>query len=164
MPPVTRDGTVSMGTQTHPADGSCGMVVAGRDQARELSTGGPTVRILGYGQARARTGLLGESTVVSARAALEATGLDIHDLSAIKTHNPFAVHDVYFAQQFDLKWDAFNNHGSSLVYGHPNGATGMRMLIELIEELVDRGGGTGMFSGCAAGDTGGAIVVEVGDE
>jgi acetyl-CoA acetyltransferase len=137
--------------------------VASKEKAQELSQGGPVVKILGYGQARARTGYLGESTVVSARAALDATGLDIHDLAAVKTHNPFAVHDVYFAQQFDLKWEDFNNHGSSLVYGHPNGATGMRMVIELVEELVDRGGGRGMFSGCAAGDTGGAIVVEVAD-
>jgi acetyl-CoA acetyltransferase len=162
MRTVAKDGTVSMGTQTHPADGSCGMLVTNREIAAELGGDGPTVRVIGFGQARARTGLLGESTVVSARAALDAVSLGIGDLKAVKTHNPFAVHDVYFSQQFDLPWQDFNNHGSSLVYGHPNGATGMRMIIELIEELVDLGGGRGLFSGCAAGDTGGAIVIEVG--
>ena len=65
----------------------------------------------------------------------------------VKTHNPFAVHDAFFSQQLGVPLDAFNNHGSSLVYGHPNGATGMRMVMEMIEELVDLGGGYGLFSG-----------------
>jgi len=54
-----------------------------------------------------------------------------------------------------------NNFGCSLVYGHPNAPTGMRGVIELIEELVAQGGGWGLFSGCAAGDTGMSIVIEV---
>ena len=112
-------------------------------------------------EARARTGFLGESTVLSAAAALEAAGLSIEDMHVIKTHNPFAVHDVYFAKHFGLAWERFNNHGSSLVYGHPNGATGMRLLMEVIEELAETGGGYGLFSGCAGGDTGGALIVRL---
>ena len=50
---------------------------------------------------------------------------------------------------------------SSLVFGHPQGPTGMRLVIELIEELVDRGGGYGLFTGCAAGDHGAALVLKV---
>ena len=85
----------------------------------------------------------------------------IYDVTAIKTHNPFAVNDIYFSRSFDVALHAFNNHGSSLIYGHPQGPTGMRLVIELIEELVDRGGGYGLFTGCAAGDSGAAIVVKV---
>ena len=55
-----------------------------------------------------------------------------------------------------------NNFGCSLVWGHPQGPTGLRALIELIEELAIRGGGTGLFQGCAAGDTAMAAVVRVG--
>ena len=54
-----------------------------------------------------------------------------------------------------------NNYGSSLIWGHPQGPTGMRSVIELIEELVLRGGGTGLFSGCAAGDSAMALVLRV---
>ena len=46
-----------------------------------------------------------------------------------------------------------NNYGCSLIWGHPQGPTGLRSVIELIEELVIRGGGRGLFQGCAAGDT-----------
>ena len=54
------------------------------------------------------------------------------------------------------------SYGSSLVFGHPQGPTGMRLIIELIEELHILGGGYGLFVGCAAGDTAGAFVVKVG--
>lgn len=55
-----------------------------------------------------------------------------------------------------------NNYGCSLVWGHPQGPTGLRAIIELIEELALRGGGVGLFHGCAAGDTAMACVLKVG--
>jgi acetyl-CoA acetyltransferase len=160
--PVTEGGTVTHGSQTHPADGSCGMVLAGPEPARELSRDpGVEVRVLSFAQARARRAFMPMAPVPAAQRALEDAGLRIFDVTAIKTHNPFAVNDVYFARAFDLAPDAFNNHGSSLVFGHPQGPTGMRLVIELVEELVDRGGGYGLFTGCAAGDTGAALVLKV---
>jgi acetyl-CoA acetyltransferase family protein len=162
LQPVQDGGTVTFGSQTHPADGSCGMVLTGRERARELSRdAGVEVQVLSYGQARAKQAFMPMAPVPAARSALDDAGLRIYDITAIKTHNPFAVNDVYFSREFDVAFDAFNNHGSSLVYGHPQGPTGMRLVIELIEELVDRGGGYGLFTGCAAGDTGAALVVKV---
>jgi acetyl-CoA acetyltransferase len=160
--PVREGGTVTYGSQTHPADGSCGMVVAGRERARELSGDpGIEVQILAFGEARARKGFMPLAPVPAAQSALRNAGLGIAEMAAVKTHNPFAVNDVHFSHSFDLAIEAFNNHGSSLVYGHPQGPTGMRLVMELIEELVDRGGGHGLFSGCAAGDTAAALVVKV---
>ena len=63
---------------------------------------------------------------------LQAAGIDFPDLKAVKTHNPFAVNDVYFARESGLAIDAINRYGSPLVYGHPQGPTGMRVVIELI--------------------------------
>jgi len=54
-----------------------------------------------------------------------------------------------------------NNFGSSLIFGHPQGPTGLRLIIELIEELAQKGGGIGLMTGCAAGDTGAAVLVKV---
>ena len=56
-----------------------------------------------------------------------------------------------------------NNYGCSLVWGHPQAPMGTRSVIELIEELTLRGGGRGLFAGCAAGDSAMALVLEVGD-
>lgn len=162
MKPVRDGGTVTYGSQTHPADGNCGLVLAGRKRARDLSRDRSVeVQLLSFGQARVKAGFMPTAPVPAARAALAAAGLGIEDMAAVKTHNPFAVNDVYFSREFDLPLDSFNNHGSSLVFGHPQGPTGMRLLIELVEELAERGGGRGLFSGCAAGDTGAALVVKV---
>ena len=80
----------------------------------------------------------------------------------VKTHNPFAVNDIFLARETGLVAEDFNNFGSSLIYGHPQAPTGMRLVIETIEELALKGGGLGLFVGCAAGDTSAAVVVKVG--
>ena len=93
--------------------------------------------------------------------ALARAGLAMRDLAAINTHNPFAVNDLAFAKATGADVMRMNNYGSSLVYGHPNATTGMRSTIELIEELVLRGGGLGLFVGCAAGDSAIAMLLSV---
>jgi len=160
--PVKEGGTVSFGSQTHPADGNCGMVLTSREQAQALSRDSAvTVQIVSFGQARAKKGFMAQATVPAARQALDRAGIDIMNVKSVKTHNPFAVNDIYFAREMGISLDTFNNYGSSLIFGHPQGPTGMRLIIELIEELVLRGGGYGLFTGCAAGDTGAAIVLRV---
>lgn len=163
LKPVMPDGTVTFGSQTHPADGNCGMIVTSRDRAKAMSKDASVeVQLCSYGQGRAKKGFMAMATVPAAKSALEAAGIGLKDVRAIKTHNPFAVNDVYLAKALDLKIDGFNNYGSSLVFGHPQGPTGMRLVIELIEELHVLGGGYGLFVGCAAGDTAAAVVVKVG--
>jgi acetyl-CoA acetyltransferase len=78
----------------------------------------------------------------------------------IKTHNPFAVNDVYFARELDIEAEGFNNNGSSLIYGHPQAPTGARLIAEAIAEARLRGGGYILFAGCAAGDTASALVLK----
>jgi acetyl-CoA acetyltransferase len=162
LKPVIPDGTVTFGSQTHPADGNCGMIVCDRERARAFSKEPSVeVRVLSFGEARTKKGHMAMATVPAARAALEGASTGISQLKAIKTHNPFAVNDVYFAREMGLKPEAFNRFGSSLIFGHPQGPTGTRLLIETIEELAAAGGGTGLFVGCAAGDTAAAIVLRV---
>jgi len=163
LKPVMPNGTVTFGSQTHPADGNCGMVVTSRERAKKLSKDPAIeVQLVSYGQGRAKKGFMAMATVPAANAALEAAGVTLKNVKAIKTHNPFAVNDVYLSKTLELPIDGFNNYGSSLIYGHPQGPTGMRLIIELIEELAILGGGYGLFVGCAAGDTAGAVVVKVG--
>ena len=104
-----------------------------------------------------------KAPVPAARSALTDAALKIEDVDAIKTHNPFAVNDVYFSRQMGVSLEAMNDYGSSLIFGHPQGPTGARLIAELIEILKRRGGGVGLFTGCAAGDTGAALVLRVED-
>jgi acetyl-CoA acetyltransferase len=160
--PVLKDGTVTFGCQTYPADANCGLVVATKERAAGLSRDkNIEVQIISYGEGRAKKGFMAQAIIPAANRALELAGITIKDVKAIKTHNPFAVNEVLLAREFDLAIDSFNNYGSSLIYGHPQGPTGMRLIIELIEELAEKGGGYGMFDGCAAGDTAAALIVKV---
>lgn len=160
---ATPYGVHTFASQTHPADGSAGAVVTTTDRARELSGGEGVVRILGAGFARVAKSRMPQAPVPAARSALRAAGKEIDDVDAVTTHNPFAVNDLYFAAETGIAVDRMNAYGCSLVFGHPQGPTGLRSIAELIETLRLRGGGVGLFTGCAAGDTGAAIVVEVTD-
>ena len=160
--PVKADGTVTFGSQTHPADGNASLLLASPDTAQRLSRD-PSIRIrlLGFGAARVKLAHMPEATVPAARMALANAQLDIQQIDVIKSHNPFAVNDILFAQQMGVDVNSMNNYGSSLIWGHPQAPTGLRAIIEMIEELVLRGGGYGLFEGCAAGDSAMAVVIQV---
>ena len=161
--PVVKGGSVTFGTQTHPADGNCGVILTTREKAREMSRDPKVeIQLLSYGEARVKKGYMATATVPAARQALSRAGISIEDVRVIKTHNPFAVNDIYFCREMGVKPEAMNNYGSSLIWGHPQGPTGQRLIIETIEELVLAGGGYGLFVGCAAGDTGAGVVLKVG--
>jgi acetyl-CoA acetyltransferase family protein len=162
LKPVKPGGTHSFGTQTHPADGNAGMIVTTREQARELATDAAIeIELLGFGQARVEKGYMPLAPVPAAQAALKQAGLAIDKVDAVKSHNPFAANDIAFARETGFPLAKMNNYGCSLIWGHPQGPTGLRSTMELIEELVLRGGGVGLFTGCAAGDSGMALVLRV---
>ena len=160
--PVMPDGTVSFGTQTYPADGNAGMIVTTRERAAALSRdGGPVIQVVSFGDARVEKAHMPMAVVPAAKQALERAGISAKDCAAIKTHNPFAVNDVLLSRELSVPFESFNNNGSPLVYGHPQGPTGMRVMVEMIEEIVQKGGGYGLFAGCAAGDTAMATVIKI---
>ena len=164
LKPVLDGGTVTYGGQTHPADGNAAIFVTAPEKARELSADPAiAVRILGFGLARSELAHMPEATIPAARNALEAAGLAIGEMDVVNSHNPFAVNDIVFAKETGADVQSMNNYGCSLIWGHPQGPTGLRSIIEMIEELALRGGGYGLFGGCAAGDTAMAVVLEVGD-
>jgi len=163
LEPMTEGGVVTFGSQTHPADGTAGMIVTGREKARELGNGEGAAKLLATGFARVAKARMPKAPVPAAEMALAGAGITIGDVEVIKTHNPFAVNDAYFARRMAVQVEDMNDYGSSLIFGHPQGPTGARLIAEMIEELRTRGGGTGLFTGCAAGDSGAALLVRVED-
>ena len=163
LAPVREGGSVTFAGQTHPADGNAGMIVTdSAARAAEIAgEGTPTIEVLAVAQAREDKGFMPAAPIPATRRALERAGLAISDVTTIKSHNPFAVNDIAFARAFGLDWRDMNNFGSSLVWGHPQGPTGLRGMIEMIEELEMRGGGIGLFQGCAAGDSAMAVLMRV---
>ncbi|MBF0498004.1 MAG: thiolase family protein, partial [Deltaproteobacteria bacterium] len=160
--PALPGGVITFGAQTHPADGNAGFIVTTKEKAQGLSKDkNITVRLLSYGYARAKKGFMAAAVVPAAQMALDVAGLKVADLKAVKTHNPFAVNDVYMNKMMNIDDKIVNNYGSSLVFGHPQGPTAGRCIAEMIEELIILGGGYGLFAGCAAGDTAAALTLLV---
>jgi acetyl-CoA acetyltransferase len=161
--PVLPEGVHTFGTQTHPADGNCAVVVTTRDAANELSADADIeIQVLSYGYARAKKGFMAMAVVPAVKMALEQAGISIDDVKAIKTHNPFAVNDLYLAQQLGINAESINNYGCSLIFGHPQAPTAGRCIIEGIEEVALAGGGYLLWGGCAAGDTAAGLVLKIG--
>ena len=164
LKPVLEGGTVTRGGQTHPADGNAAILLATSERAPELSRN-PKIRIRlrGFGAARVELAYMPEAPVPAALNALREADLSIESVDAVKTHNPFAANDIYFSRKTGVPPKRMNNYGCTLVWGHPQAPLATRAIIELIEELVNRGGGVGLFTGCAAGDSALAVVLEVCD-
>jgi acetyl-CoA acetyltransferase len=160
--PVVPDSIITAGAQTHAADGNAGMIVTTKEKAASLSADkAVTIQILSYGFARTKKAHMPDAPVPASAQALERAGIKVSDLEAVKTHNPFSVNDIIMRKEMGIDDKIFNNYGSSLIFGHPQGPTVMRLAIELIEELVLKGGGYGLVAGCAAGDSGAALVFKV---
>ncbi|TCK02730.1 thiolase family protein [Marinobacterium mangrovicola] len=162
--PVNEGGVVTFGNMTHPADGNASVVLTTADKAQAYATDASIrIKVCGFGQSRTDLAHMPEAPIEAANNALKMAGIDVKEVKAIKTHNPFAVNDVAFAKATGVDVMNMNNYGCSMIWGHPQGPTGMRAIIEMIEELVILGGGYGLFTGCAGGDQGMAVVIHVSD-
>jgi len=162
LKPVLPNGVHTFGAQTHPADGHCAITITTREKAKELSADRDVeIQVVSYGYARTKKAFMAAAVYPAAQMALDSAGIKAADVKAIKTHNPFAANDIYLAKKLGLDVNSMNNYGCSLIFGHPQGPTAGRLIIEGIEEVVMAGGGYMLFAGCAAGDTAAALVVKV---
>jgi len=153
---------VTAGTQTHASDGMATLLVAAEDRVGELSQHPEIViRLVAKAEVRALPSLMPEAPALAVQKLLARTGLTIADMAVVKNHNPFAVNDVIFSKVLGFDWRQMNRTGSSLVWGHPQGPTLTRVVIEALEEAVSLGGGRALVFGCAAGDVGIAALFEV---
>ncbi|UCD93882.1 MAG: hypothetical protein JSU69_08930 [Candidatus Zixiibacteriota bacterium] len=158
------DSCVTPGTQTHASDGMATLLIADKAKAVELSPR-PEIDIQIVAKAEVRTlpSLMPEAPTLAVQKLLARTGLTMADMVVVKNHNPFAVNDVIFAKVFGYDWRNMNTTGCPLVWGHPQGSTLTRVIIEALEEAVSLGGGYVLIFGCAAGDIGIAAIFKVAE-
>jgi len=158
------DTCVTAGSQTHASDGMACLLVTTPEVSRELSPR-PEIEISLVAKTEVRTSpsLMPEAPSLAVAKLLDRTGLKMDDMAVVKNHNPFAVNDAIFSKISGHDWREMNTTGCSLVWGHPQGPTLTRSLIEGLEEAVSLGGGSVLLFGCAAGDVGIAAVFQVSD-
>ena len=169
--PLSRDGMrampeldtcVTSGTQTHASDGMATLLITSKERVADLSPR-PEVDIQFVAKTEVRTdpSLMPEAPALAVQKLLGATGMSMADMAVVKNHNPFAVNAAIFSQLLDYDWHEMNKTGCSLVWGHPQGPTLTRVVMEAFEEAVDLGGGYVLVFGCAAGDVGIAAIFKV---
>lgn len=156
------DTCVTSGGQTHASDGMATLLVTSKERVKDLSPR-PEIDIefIGKTEVRADPSLMPEAPSLASLKLLDRLGLTFDDIAVFKNHNPFAVNDVVFTKMTGCDWNRLNNNGCPLVWGHPQGPTLTRVLIEALEEAVQKGGGYVLLFGCAAGDVGIASVFRV---
>ena len=158
------DTCVTAGTQTHASDGMATLLVTTREKAKQLSPRPEIdIRLVAKAEVRVQPSMMPEAPALAVQKILKKTGLTMPDMVVVKNHNPFAVNDVIFARILDYDWRKMNTTGCPLVWGHPQGPTLTRVLIEALEEAVTIGGGYVLIFGCAAGDVGIAAIFKVED-
>lgn len=158
------DTCVTGGGQTHASDGMATLLVTTAERAAELSPRPEIdIRLVARTEVRANPSLMPEAPSLAVMKLLGRVGLTMKDIAVAKCHDPFAVNDAIFAKLLEHDWHEVNRTGCSLVWGHPQGPTLTRSLIEGLEEAVERGGGRVLLFGCAAGDVGIAAIFEVND-
>lgn len=158
------DTCITGGTQTHASDGMATLLMTSKDKVKEISQKPEIdIRFVAYSELRVLPGLMPEAPALAVQKILKETGLTMDDMVVVKNHNPFAVNDAIFKKIMNYPWEKMNNTGCPLVWGHPQGPTLTRVLIEALEEAVDLGGGYVLVFGCAAGDVGIASILKVSD-
>jgi acetyl-CoA acetyltransferase len=156
------DSCVTTGTQTHASDGMATLLVTTAEKARQLSPRPEIViQFVAKAEVRIDPALMPEAPTRAVEKLLARTGFGMADVAVVKSHNPFAVNDAIFSKVLGYDWRKVNRSGCSLVWGHPQGPTLTRILIEGLEEAVDLGGGLVLVLGCAAGDVGIAALLMV---
>ncbi len=158
------DTCVAAGGQTHASDGMFTMLVTSGEKARELSSRPEiAIQLIASNEYRTQAGFMPESPAIATRQLLDRTGLTMKDMVAVYDHNPFAVNDLIFARLLDYDWHKMNDTGCPMIYGHPQGPTLVRVIVEALERAVSLGGGYVLVFGCAAGDVGIAAIFKVTD-
>jgi acetyl-CoA acetyltransferase len=156
------DTCVTGGGQTHASDGMATLLVTSKDRVKDLSPRPEIdIRFVAKTEVRTDPSLMPEAPAVAVQKLMKMTGLTLDDMAVVKNHNPFAVNDVIFKQITGYDWAKMNKTGCPLVWGHPQGPTLTRVLIEALEEAVTLGGGYALVFGCAAGDVGIAAMLKV---
>ncbi|MEH8020979.1 acetyl-CoA C-acyltransferase FadI [Rheinheimera metallidurans] len=170
-------GTVTAANATPLTDGASAVIMMTESRAKALGYV-PLGYIRSYGFAAIGVHedmLMGPSYATPI--ALDRAGMSLSDLTLIEMHEAFAAQTLANVQMFASKKFAaeklgrssaigeidmakFNVQGGSLAYGHPFAATGTRLIVQTLNELKRRGGGTGLTTACAAGGLGVAMILE----
>lgn len=154
-----KDGTVTAGNASGLNDGAAAVVVCSKAAAKRAGLA-PLVKIKAWAQAGVDPKIMGIGPVSATRRCLAKAGWSLQELDLIEANEAFAAQSLAVGQE--LQWDMakVNVNGGAIALGHPIGASGCRVLVTLIHEMIRRDVHKGLATLCIGGGQGVAIAVE----
>lgn len=158
-PAFKKDGSVTAGNASGINDGAAAVLLMSEDKAKELGIT-PLATMVGYASAGVDPAIMGTGPIPATRKALEKAGLSVEDLDVIEANEAFASQALSVARELNFDLEKTNLSGGAIALGHPIGASGARIFVTLIYQLVRKGKGKGLATLCIGGGQGVATIVE----
>ena len=158
-PAFKKDGTVTAGNASSLNDGAAAVLLMSAEKAKTL--GLPVLaRIAAYANAGVDPAIMGIGPVSATQRCLEKAGWQLSDLDLIEANEAFAAQALSVGHE--LGWDAskVNVNGGAIALGHPIGASGCRVLVTLLHEMLKRDAKKGLATLCIGGGQGVALAIE----
>ncbi|MFH0750728.1 MAG: thiolase family protein [Chloroflexota bacterium] len=158
-PVFAEGGTVTAGNSSQMSDGAAAMVVMTREHAARLNLT-PLGRLVSYATAGVAPEVMGLGPIEAVPKALTRAGLALDDLAVIELNEAFAAQVVAVVRRLGFDEERTNPNGGAIALGHPLGATGAKLTVQLLSELAARGARYGLVTMCVGGGQGAAGVIE----
>lgn len=158
-PAFKKDGSVTAGNASTLNDGAAAVMLMSAEKAKEL--GVPVLaRIVAYANAGVDPSIMGIAPVTATQKCLSKAGWSIADLDLIEANEAFAAQALSVNQELGWDTDKINVNGGAIALGHPIGASGCRILVTLLHEMIRRDAKKGLATLCIGGGQGVALAIE----
>lgn len=158
-PAFDKSGAVTAGNASGLNDGAAGLLLMTDAKARELGLT-PLARIASYASAGVDPATMGMGPVPASKKALQRAGWQAKDLDLLEINEAFAAQACAVHQVMGWDLSKVNVNGGAIALGHPIGASGARILVTLLHEMIKRDARKGIASLCIGGGMGVALCVE----
>lgn len=159
-PAFKPNGTVTAGNASPYSDGAAAVIVTSAEYAKAHGLK-PMARFVTFAAAGVEPDIMGVGPIQAVPKALKRARLDVSDLALIEFNEAFASQALAVKRELRFPDDRLNVNGGAIALGHPLGATGTKLVTQLVHELGRRGGGHGLVTMCIGGGMGAAGVFEV---
>lgn len=158
-PAFNKEGTVTAGNASGINDGAAAVLIMKESQAQALGLK-PMARIVAYASAGVDPKIMGTGPIPATRRCLEKAGWSVNDLDLIEANEAFAAQAISVNRELGWDLSKVNVNGGAIALGHPIGASGARILVTLLHEMVRREAHRALATLCIGGGQGVALAVE----
>ena len=158
-PAFKPDGSVTAANASGINDSGAAVVVMSADKAKELGIK-PMCKIVSHASAGVDPKIMGVGPVPATKKALEKAGLTIKDIDLVEANEAFAAQSLAVRKDLGLDPEKTNVNGGAIALGHPIGASGCRIFVTLIHEMIRRNSHYGLATLCIGGGMGTSLIVE----